>query len=97
MEAEDRRNPLLPFPALLDPERAQGLILLTGCRRSPLWAALQDSTATGEALLRRLLDTFGPWNVFVELQENHVKGDRDRNRRLARLADRFAVPVVETV
>jgi hypothetical protein len=26
-----------------------------------------------------------------------VKGDRDRNRRLARLADRFAVPVVETV
>ncbi len=53
MEAEDRRNPLLPFPALMDPERTRGLILLTGCRRSPLWAALQDSAATGEALLRR--------------------------------------------
>ncbi len=96
MEAEDRRNPLLPFPALLDPERARGLILLTGCRRSPLWAALQDSAATGEALLRRMLDAFGPWNVFVELQENSVKGDRERNRRLARLADRFVVPVVAT-
>ncbi|MFC1659871.1 DNA polymerase III subunit alpha [Gemmatimonadota bacterium] len=96
MEAEDRRNPLLPFPTLLDPERARGLILLTGCRRSPLWAALEDSVATGEALLRRLLDAFGPWNVFVELQENHARGDRDRNRRLARLADRFAVPVVAT-
>lgn len=96
MEAQDRRNPLLPFPALLDPERTRGLILLTGCRRSPLWAALQDSTATGEALLRRLLDAFGPWNVFVELQENYVRGDRDRNRALARLADRFAVPVVAT-
>ena len=96
MEAEDRRNPLLPFPVLLNPERTRGLILLTGCRRSPLWTALQDSTATGETLLRRMLDAFGPWNVFVELQENSVKGDRERNRHLARLADRFAVPVVAT-
>jgi error-prone DNA polymerase len=96
MEVEDRRNPLLPFPTLLDPERIRGIILLTGCRRSPLWAALQDSTTTGEALLRRLLDAFGPWNVFVELQENSVRGDRTRNRTLARLADRFAVPVVAT-
>jgi len=96
MEAQDRRNPLLPFPTLLDPEQARGLILLTGCRRSPLWAALQDSTATGEALLHRFLDAFGPWNVFVELQENSVRGDRARNRALTRLADRFAVPVVAT-
>ena len=94
MEAADRRNPLLPFPSLLDPERTRGLVLLTGCRRSPLWAALRDSTATGEALLRRMLDAFGPWNVFVELQESSVRGDRARNRALARLADRFAVPVV---
>ncbi|MCJ7627542.1 MAG: DNA polymerase III subunit alpha, partial [Longimicrobiales bacterium] len=57
---------------------------------------LQDSAATGEALLRRMLDAFGPWNVFVELQENSVKGDRERNRSLARLADRFVVPVVAT-
>ena len=96
MEAVDRRNPLLPFPALLDPQRARGLTLLTGCRRSPLWAALQNSTATGEALLHRILDAFGPWNVFVELQENFVRGDRARNRALACLADRFALPVVAT-
>ncbi len=96
MEAKDRRTPLLPFPALLDPERTEGIILLTGCRRSPLWAALQDSVATGEALLRGLVDAFGPWNVFVELQENAVKGDRRRNRQLAHLADRMVVPVVAT-
>jgi error-prone DNA polymerase len=96
MEAADRRNPLLPFPALLDPEGVRGLILLTGCRRSPLWAALQDSVASGEALLRRLRDAFGPGNVFVELQENSVRGDAARNRALARLADRLAVPVVAT-
>jgi error-prone DNA polymerase len=96
MEAGDRRAPLLPFPALLNPESVRGIIVLTGCRRSPLWAALQDSVATGEELLRRLLDAFGPWNVFVELQENSVKGDRRRNRALAGLADRMVVPVVAT-
>lgn len=96
MEAKDRRNPLLPFPTLLDPNRTRGLILLTGCRRSPLWAAIRDSAAAGEAFLRRLLDAFGPWNLFVELQENRVKGDRARNRALGRLADHFAVPVVAT-
>jgi len=96
MEAADRRNPLLPFPALLDPERVRGLILLTGCRRSPLWAALQDTVAAGEALLRRLLGAFGPGKLFVELQENSVRGDGARNRALARLADRFGVPVVAT-
>ncbi len=96
MEAVDRRNPLLPFPALLDPEQVRGLILLTGCRRSPLWAALQDSVASGETLLRRLLSAFGPGNVFVELQENSVRGDAARNRALARLADRLATPVVAT-
>jgi hypothetical protein len=50
MQAVDRRNPLLPFPALLDPDRVRGLVLLTGCRRSPLWAALQNGVSTGEAL-----------------------------------------------
>jgi len=43
-----------------------------------------------------MLDAFGPWNVYVELQENSVKGDRERNRRLARLADQLVVPVVAT-
>jgi error-prone DNA polymerase len=96
MEAADRRNPFLPFPALLDPDRVRGLILLTGCRRSPLWAALQEAVSTGEALLQGLLSAFGPGNVFVELQENSVRGDLARNRALARLADRLTVPVVAT-
>lgn len=96
MEAPDRRNPLLPLSTLLNPERVQGLILLTGCRRSPLWAALQDSVAMGEKLLSRLLEAFGPENVFVELQDNGVQGDGPRNRALARLADRRGVRVVAT-
>ena len=62
------RCELPPFPGLLDSDRAFRLILLAGCRRSPLWAALTDSAATGEALLRCLLGAPGPWNVFVESQ-----------------------------
>lgn len=89
-----REDPRLPLPALL--ERTEGLILLTGCRRSPVWAALQSSTADGEAFTHLLVRAFGPGNVFVELQDNAVKGDARRNRALARLAGRMGLGVVAT-
>ncbi|MDZ7780089.1 MAG: DNA polymerase III subunit alpha [Gemmatimonadota bacterium] len=90
----ERGSPRLPLPSLL--ERSTGLILLTGCRRSPLAAALDSSVADGEALLRQLVNAFGPGSVFVELQDNAVQGDRARNRALARLADRMGLGVVAT-
>jgi len=89
-----REDPRLPFPSLL--ERSEGLILLTGCRRSPVWAALESSVADGEAFTRRLVQAFGPGSVFVELQDNAVKGDGSRNRALARLAGRLGLGVVAT-
>jgi error-prone DNA polymerase len=91
-----RLDPRLPLDALLDPERTAGLILLTGCRRSPLLAALESSATEGEALARRLVDAFGFDNVFVELQDNRVKGDAARVKALGALADRFGLPVVAT-
>ncbi len=91
-----REDPRLPLDALLDPARTEGLILLTGCRKSPLAAALDSSAAEGEAFARRLARAFGPGNVFVELQDNHVKGDGPRNRALGSLADRLGLPVVAT-
>src|SRR4051812_41530498 len=81
MESE-RTDPRLPLDALLDPARTEGLILLTGCRRSPLLAALGSSAADGEALARRFVEAFGPHNVFVELQDNRVKGDTGRLKAL---------------
>ncbi|MEX2530776.1 MAG: error-prone DNA polymerase [Gemmatimonadota bacterium] len=89
-----RGAPALELEQLL--ERNEGLILLSGCRRSPLVHAMDDSMATGEAFARRLAESFGPHRCFVELQENRVRGDRGRNRRLARLADRLGLPVVAT-
>jgi len=89
-----REDPRLPLPALL--EHAEGLILLTGCRRSPLLRGLEDAAATAEALLRTLVEGFGEGNVFVELQDNRLRGDAGRIRSLCRLADRMGVPVVAT-
>ena len=91
-----REDPRLPLDALLDPERTDGIILLTGCRRSPLIAALDSSVAEGEALARRMVAAFGADRVFVELQDNRVKGDGARLRALGALADRLGIPVVAT-
>ena len=91
-----REDPHLPLDTLLDPERTDGLILLTGCRRSPLAAALDSSVAEGEALARRLVAAFGEEQVFVELQNNQVRGDGARLRALGALADRLDIPVVAT-
>ena len=90
----ERGDPRLPLEALL--ERPGGLILLTGCRRSPVHAALERGAAEGEALLGRLREAFGPRQLYAELQDNAVRGDRSRNRSLAVLADRLGVPVVAT-
>lgn len=90
----ERRYPTLPLSSLL--ARPDGLIALTGCRRGPLLLALQDSVATAELVARRLLQAFGPSHLFVELQDNGVKGDRYNGRSLGRLADRLNIPVVCT-
>ncbi|MEX2465363.1 MAG: DNA polymerase III subunit alpha [Gemmatimonadota bacterium] len=90
----ERGAPRLPISSLL--ERTEGLILLTGCRQSPVAAALASSVADGETFVRRLVDAFGPASVFVELQDNAVQGDTARNRALARLAGRMGLGVVAT-
>ncbi|MGB1841146.1 MAG: PHP domain-containing protein, partial [Longimicrobiales bacterium] len=82
----ERGDPRLPLESLL--LRPEGLILLTGCAKSPVAAALESSVADGEALTHRLLRAFGPGNVFVELQDNAVRGDSARNKSLGRLAGR---------
>jgi len=90
----ERTDPRLPLASLLElPER---LILLTGCRKSPVAAALDSSVADAEALTRRLVEAFGPGSVFVELQDNAVQGDAARNKALARLAGRLGLGVVAT-
>ena len=89
----ERGDPRVPIDALL--ERPEGLIVLTGCRRSPVLAALERGTREADSLIGRLRDVLGQ-NLFVELQHNSVHGDRARMKALGSLADRFRIPVVAT-
>ena len=90
----ERGDPRLRLDSLL--ELAEGLILLSGCARSPIASALGSSVADAEALTYRLVSAFGPGSVFIELQDNAVKGDAARNKALGRLAGRVGLGVVAT-
>ena len=83
--AEDRRKPRLD-PALLR-EYAGGVVLLTGGRGGPLAKLLADvRREDAKALLRDYLGWYGAGSVYVELQQNLLQGDTERNRESARLA-----------
>ena len=91
---EDREPRLDP---LLLPKYAEGLILLTGCRKGKL-SQLIDAGQYGEAedLLRQYVDWLGAEQVVVELQHNLVFGDNQRVDRLVQLADRVGVRYAAT-
>ncbi|HEV2109210.1 MAG TPA: error-prone DNA polymerase [Thermomicrobiales bacterium] len=90
-----RRAPRLD-PALLK-THAEGVILLTGCRRGQL-ARLVDAGRVREAedLLGRYVAWFGADNVVVELQHNLVYGDTARVERMVGLAERVRLPYAAT-
>ncbi|MGH3285914.1 MAG: PHP domain-containing protein, partial [Streptosporangiaceae bacterium] len=72
-------------------------VVLTGCRKGPVPAALAAG-GPGAAWreLGRLTEMFGPQNVMVELNCHHDPGDDERNDLLARLAALTDVGVVAT-
>ena len=93
--AHDRREPRLA-PAHL-PEHAGGVVLLTGGRDGPLSRLLaQDCRQDARLLLNDYREWFGPEAVYVELQQNLLKGDTQRNRELAALAREVGAPIVAT-
>ncbi|MCL0043916.1 DNA polymerase III subunit alpha [Dehalococcoidia bacterium] len=76
---------------------SKGLIFLTGCRKGYIpCMAQQGNIQEAENALRCYVDWFGSSNVFIELQQNFVKGDTQRNQRLADLGSRLGVDVVAT-
>ena len=91
----DRREPRLD-PTYL-PTYAEGAVLLTGGRDSPLsnlvWQGRQF-----EALeeLRQYMNWYGSDGVFLELQQNFLCGDTKRNRQMFNLARDSGVSVVAT-
>ncbi|MGE3797353.1 MAG: DNA polymerase III subunit alpha, partial [Thermomicrobiales bacterium] len=91
----DDRVPRLD-PTLLA-SHAEGLILLTGCRKGKLSQLVDEDRITEAAdLLRTYREWLGAENVFVELQHNLVYGDSKRIHRLVALAEREHVGYVAT-
>ncbi|HEY2651677.1 MAG TPA: DNA polymerase III subunit alpha, partial [Solirubrobacteraceae bacterium] len=78
-------QPHIPLEAVL--EHSEGLVCLSGCALR----GIHD-----EPTLRRLLEAFGADRLRVELQRPFLQGDRARNRRLERLAQRLGVSCVAT-
>ena len=89
----DRREPRLD-PAHLS-EHAEGLVLLAGGRHGALSRlALSGEGVAARALLGRYRDWYGADSVYVELQQNFLRGDTERNRELVGLARELGAPLV---
>ena len=71
--------------------------MLTGGRDGRISRLAMDGR-TGKAveLLRRYAEWYGPGSVYVELQQNRLRGDTDRNRKLVGIAEEVGVPLVAT-
>ena len=93
--SSDRRKPKLD-PKFI-PEHAEGLVLLTGCSKGLVPSLLTERRyEAAEVEMRKYLEWFGPDNVYVELQQNRVRGDTRRNRDLVALAQSLGVGIVAT-
>ena len=69
--------------------------VLTGCRKGPVPAALEEGgPEAAERELRRMVAMFGRDGVFVEVVDHDLPGDDSRNDLLAELAARVGVGVV---
>ncbi|HVH11118.1 MAG TPA: DNA polymerase III subunit alpha [Gemmatimonadales bacterium] len=90
---DDRRDPRLDFAAL--EERHAGLIVLSGCRDGLVPTALRrDGRPAARRLAERCRAVFGAEHFFLELQRNHVRGDRALTAALAELAASLGLGVV---
>ncbi len=92
----NQRNEPELDPALLA-EHAAGLVALSGCPCGQVPQALVESRlAEARQLARQHLEWFGPENYYMELQQNLVRGDTERNRKLIGLGRDLGIGVVAT-
>jgi len=78
-------------------EYAGGLVCLTGGDEGPLAAAIvNDGQESGRKVVETLVHTFGPGNVYVELQRHAEREQEWRNQIAIRIARSMGVPVLAT-
>ena len=78
-------------------ECAQGLICLTGGDEGPLAAALErGGMDEARKVITQLVRTFGPKNVYVELQRHGICEQETRNQAAIALTREFHLPLLAT-
>ncbi len=78
-------------------EHAKGLVCLTGGEEGPLAAALEHGGMdAARQTLRKLIQTFGDKNIFVELQRHGIAEQEARNQAAVTLAREFRLPLLAT-
>ena len=85
VDAEERNDPHLD-PKLLA-NHAEGVICLSGCRRGEISKLVTtEDIDTAHNAASKYIEIFGRDNFFLELQQNLVMGDVQRNRHMAAIA-----------
>jgi error-prone DNA polymerase len=96
MEGKEKGRPLTKLPDLFDAHDGHWLVL-TGCRKGPVPAALAaGGPDAARTALRELMDGFGPENVAVELWDHGHPLDGERNDALAALGSSTNLTSVAT-
>jgi error-prone DNA polymerase len=78
-------------------EYSDGLICLTGGDEGPLAAALRKGgPESALQSIRQLTETFGPKNIYVELQRHFHRDEEYRNRVAIEIARALNLPLLAT-
>jgi error-prone DNA polymerase len=96
MRGGEKGRPSVRLEDLAEANRGNWLVL-TGCRKGPVPAALAaGGPDAARAALGGLVGVFGPQNVAVELWDHGDPRDAERNDALAALASGMGLPTVAT-
>jgi error-prone DNA polymerase len=77
-------------------EHTEGLVCLTGGDEGPLASALSRGFDEGLREVKRLVNLFGPRNVYVELQRHFDRSEEHRNQAAVRIARTLGLPLLAT-
>jgi len=102
LAGKEKGRPVYVLDDLAEAASEGDWTILSGCRKGTVRQALERHGLTeagleaADAELRKLMDTFGPGSVLIELTDHDQPLDDARNRLLARLAARHGLPTVAT-
>src|SRR5512136_1328117 len=93
----DQQKGLAALPWRLLADHTQGLIALSGSRRSEIARALlAGDMGKARHAAERFASLFGRQSFLLEMQRHHERGDRKLNTGLSKLADRLGLRLVAT-